>query len=89
MQRYADFITYPGTGMWMVFGTYDNSSRTEFYRGLSREQIKNFVAAPNIQLYWIDLGMGVANMLNVRLGRHKSSSATLVTPAILKRYLKE
>jgi hypothetical protein len=88
MQRYADFITYPGTGMWMRFGKHDNSSRTEFYRGLSKEQIKALVADPNWQLYWIDLGMGVANMLNVRLGG-KSSSATLVTSAILHRYLKE
>jgi hypothetical protein len=89
MQRSADFITYPGTGMWMRFGKHDNSSRTEFYRGLSKENIKAIVADSNWQLYWIDLGMGVANMLNVRMGKHKSSSATLVTPAILKRYLKE
>jgi hypothetical protein len=88
MQRYADFITYPGTGMWMMFRTNDTSTRTEFFRGMTKENLKAIVADPSYQLYWIDLGMGVANMLNVRMGRHTSSSATHVTPAILKRYLK-
>jgi hypothetical protein len=88
MKRYVDFITYPGTGMWAVWGTYDHSTRMELFRGLTKDQIKSLVAQPNVQVYWIDLGMGTANLLQVRKGG-KSSSATLVTPAILKRYLKE
>ena len=88
MQRSANFIVFPGTGMWMATGKHLQPTTMQLFTSLSHNTIKSFVQDPNWQLYWIDLGMGAANLLRVRMGG-KSSSATLVTPALLKRYLKE
>ena len=85
--RKADFITYPGTGMWMMCTKSENAAGMYLYRSLDTKTIKGLVDAGVYQLYWIDTGMGAANLLSVRQGR-KSASATEVTPRVLARYLK-
>jgi len=66
----------------------DNYGDFTLIQNLTKEQIQTYVNEHTIMLYWIDQGTGAATLMRIRHG-NKSSSATLVTPAILKRYLKE
>ena len=84
--RKADFVTYPGSGMWMMCqdgGVND----MHLYKHIPIESLKGIVHQNGWKVFWIDTGIGAANLLTVRQGR-KSASATEVTPRILAQYLK-
>lgn len=85
MRRNADFITFPGTGMWMIS---DGGFSFRLFRYLSKEDIKRLVNSSGNRLYWIDQGIGASTLYGVMQGG-RSASATLITPNILARYLKE
>jgi hypothetical protein len=84
--RHKDFITYPGSGMWMLCGNNKDGNDLQLYPHLSVDQIKQIAADTRFQLYWIDTGIGAANLLSVRKGR-MSASASKITPQLLNRYL--
>lgn len=90
MRREANFIEFPGTGMWM---TLDKSlmnlgSQINLYRHIQTDTIKEIVHGERDQVFWIDQGTKAATLLRICAGG-KSSSVTEVTPRILARYLKE
>lgn len=86
-RREKDFIQFPGTGIWAMC-IPGKSVSVYLYRSLTAQTVKGIVEQGTYRLYWIDMGMGALNLLNVMHGG-KSSSATLVTKAVLHRYLKE
>lgn len=87
VRREKDFVQYPGTGMWAMC-TPGKPVSVYLYGSLPVQTVKDLVEQGAYRLYWIDTGMGAANLLNVMHGA-TSSSATLVTKAVLHRYLKE
>jgi hypothetical protein len=84
--RNKNFIKYPGSGMWMMCTT-SSAAGLFLYRSLPLDTIKGLVGQGTYQLYWIDTGMGAANLLKVRNGG-TSASASKVTPQLLAHYLK-
>jgi hypothetical protein len=82
MHREANFVEFPGTGMWATKGRYH--TMVSLYRHLPPEQVARLVNE-NMRVFWMDQGTGVATLLRVIEGG-KSASVTEVTPAILKRY---
>ena len=80
MRRSANFIEFPGTGMWMVVETGINVPIICLYRSFPKDLIYLYATNPLKKLFWIDQGVGASTLLHVSLGG-KSTSATEVTHA--------
>lgn len=87
-RRYPNFLIYPGTGMWMMATKTSGAPGMYLYQSLPHATIETLAESLNYNLYWIDTGIGAHTLLNVSNGG-KSSSATLVTKELVKKYKKE
>jgi hypothetical protein len=92
MRRSANFIVFPGTGMWMTFGKYqnqpDNYGDFMLIRYLPVDKIREYAKADNMRVFWIDQGIGASTLMKIRHGG-KSASATEVTERMVNQYLRE
>ena len=73
--------------MWMM-ATKGTATGIYLYRSLAAKTIKDIVEADVYNLFWVNLGAGATSLLAARNGE-KVNCATLITPRILKQYLKE
>ena len=84
MRREANFIEFPGTGMWLM----TSGNNIQLFLHIDKKDIKRIVDTGCNGLFWINRGTGAAQLLALAKGK-KLSCATEVTPRILKQYLKE
>lgn len=87
-RREANFIEFPGTGMFMMCTKSTTSAGLYLYPYLDAMSIKGLVEQGEYNLYWIDTGAAVCRVLAARKGE-KVNCATLITPALVKKYIKE
>jgi|WetSurMetagenome_2_1015567.scaffolds.fasta_scaffold44958_2 hypothetical protein len=88
MKRESDFITFPGTGLWILVESGPNDPIIRIYDKFPNDVLSLYVNNPRWKIFCVDKGIGAHNLMWVTHGE-KSASATLVTPRILKQYLKE